>query len=61
MESALDLVALAPAGQILLSAPLAEDPDVIADVISSGYRLAVHELGAGPEGVLLIASRDGDR
>ena len=37
LETALDLIALAPAGQVLLSAGLADDQDVIADVISAGY------------------------
>jgi class 3 adenylate cyclase len=59
VETALDLIALAPAGQVLLSAALADDQDVVADVISAGYALTVNELDGGADGVLLAAMHAG--
>jgi class 3 adenylate cyclase len=46
VESALDLVAHAPPGRVLLSEALAEDQNALADLTSAGHGLELMQLGA---------------
>jgi hypothetical protein len=53
VESALDLIAQAPAQQVLLSSVLAEDQNAMADVTAAGYSLKIQVLHAQGDFALL--------